>query len=70
MAFLLRATVNEVTSPVVDTPLMTSSAAAVVCELSSSLAVVFAVSVHFSLYQLSSALQAAIVSVVATASKN
>ena len=43
MAFLLRAMVNVVTSPVEDTPQMTSSAEAVVCELSSSLAVVLVV---------------------------
>ena len=70
MAFLLKARENVVTSPVVETPLMTSSAEEVVCELSSSLAVVLAVPVHFSLYQLSSAVQAAIANVAATASNN
>ena len=70
MAFLLKARVNVVTSPVVDTPLTTSLTVVVVCVLSSSLAVVLVVSVHFSLYQLSSELQAAIANTVATDSNN
>ena len=59
MAFLLRAMLNDITSPSLLTPSTTLVAVVVVAELSSLLLLVVEVCVQLSLYQSSSVEQAA-----------